>query len=207
MKLTLIAIMLVQTGLLLPRDQDKKEQPAKQGVLPPGWKMESSPEGGFSVALPPGQVITLDEKQPFKGLGEQAIKGVAGFTDSKTVFTAFSFALPKELQKKNATEQLEALGNAFKQELGGGKPKRETKVTVGEVAGLQIEAGDKQGTGIVRVFVARERVFVLMAGGPKLSDSSLEVQAFFGSFKLKAAPGQALPESVYDFQTASMGGK
>jgi hypothetical protein len=187
MKLTFIAILVVHTGLVLPHDQGKKEEPAKQGVLPTGWKLESSPEGGFSVAMPPGPVITLDEKQPFKGLGELAIKGVAGFTDSKTVFTAFSFALPKELEKKTATDQLQALGNAFKQELGGGKPKRETKVAVGELAGLEIEAGDKQGTGIVRIFVARDRVFVLMAGGPKLSGSSLEVQAFFGSFKLKAA--------------------
>jgi hypothetical protein len=186
MKLTFIAILLVHTGLLLPRHQDKKQE-HKQDVLPTGWKMESSPEGGFSVAMPPGPVVTLSEKQAFKGLGEQTIKGVAGFTDSKTVFTAFSFALPKELQKKTATEQLEALGNAFKQELGGGKPKREAKVAVGELAGLEIEAGDKQGTGIVRIFVARERVFVLMAGGPKLSGSSPEVQAFFGSFKLKAA--------------------
>ena len=70
--------------------------------------------------------------------------------------------------------------------LGGAAPKREAKVTTGALSGLEIEAGDKENTGIVRIFVALERAFVLRAAGPRLSAAAPEVQAFFGSFKRQA---------------------
>jgi hypothetical protein len=166
-------------------EQDAKGEPEKSVLLPAGWKLQISTEGGFTVGLPPGAVV-INEKQTFKALGERGIRGVAGFTDNKCVFAAYSFELPEDLKKQSDTGQLEALGKAFRLELGGATPKREAKVTIGKLSGFEIEAGDKQANGIVRIFVAGQRVYVLMAGGPKLSGSSEEAQGFFGSFKLNS---------------------
>lgn len=173
--LALIATLL--SGIAAPGEQTSKKE------LPPGWKSQTSKPGGFSVALPPG-AVAVNEKQTFKDLSERHIQGLAGFVDNKTVFIAYSFALPDELLKLAPSDQLLALGKAFKKELGDAVPQRETKVMSGTLAGLEIEAGDKQGNGIVRLFVARQRVYVLMAAGQKLAATSAGVQAFFDSFEI-----------------------
>jgi hypothetical protein len=164
-----------------------KEEAAKKDALPPGWTVQESKDGGFMVALPPGTLVPLNEKQTLKGLGERTIKGFSSITETKPSFTVFYFDLPDDVKKQSPVVQLQSLMVAIKKELGSATIKRETAIKLAKNSGMEIETLDKEGATIVRMYLVQHRAYVLLVTGPTLSPSAPEsgVATFFGSFKLK----------------------
>jgi hypothetical protein len=172
-------------GELIKVEPRPKPEVVKKNTLPPGWNVHHSAEGNFSVALPPGSLVNLNQVDPIPGLGDRTIKGFKAITESKQSFSAFYFDLPDNVKKQSLNQQIHQVATAFKKELNISDPKRELKIAMGKATGLEVEATDKEGGSIFRVYVLQQRAYVVMARGPNFSASAPETQTFLVSFKLK----------------------
>jgi hypothetical protein len=192
-----------ETGVILDRDAPPVDRPETNSQPPPSvqepsktsvavpvtgeWKEFTSKDGGFSVSFPSSpKEMTLSQPTPLGKFDFHAfaveLPGNAGG------YTVMYFDLPEAMAKQpGVTDQIL---NTIPQQLKSNAPNANLttevkKITLGGHSGREfaVEMPGK-GTAHVRVFLVKNRLYQVIAGGAKERLSSPDTQRFLNSFKL-----------------------
>ncbi len=153
-----------------------------------GWQTFTSPEGGFTVELP-GKIQTRQQVTPtpvgavttymFAAEASRTEAYAIGYADYPGAILA---APPERIFDEAAASGIAGMANTpgFRGRIAeqrsinlDGHPGRETVIDI-----------PGKGTGVLRLYLVRNRLYMLLALGKSISPSSSNVTKFFDSFKL-----------------------
>jgi hypothetical protein len=181
----------------VPQPELKAEEPAPPVVQPPagqapspktpgGWSDYTSKEGGFSVSLPAGKVMQQDLEVPTP-VGKLTIHlhGIELPNDAGAFITMYSdypaVVIAAGTDKLFDGAKVGAAAGSGK----GAKITSESKITFEGHPGREWII-DVPGQGVLKahIFLVKNRLYQLIAGGEPTKVPQKDVQAFFDSFKL-----------------------
>lgn len=148
----------------------------------PNFKPFTSKEGGFTVSLPgKPQQSTSSAKTD---LGPVEMHEVAGTAKDKTTYAVVYCELPAELAKQGDPEKLlDRIRDGGAASVHG-KPIKETKITLGDNPGREIEIDGLGGTRLWRLYLVGGRLYQLLVAPDSGRPPSERAKKFFDSFKL-----------------------
>jgi hypothetical protein len=175
---------------------DEPAQPAappESADKPEGWTAYTSKEGGFTVFLPPGKVIQLEQQLDSPaGKITVHVHGIELAGDKGAFVTMYS-DFPDAVLAAGADTILDGSKAGFlegsKSGMGGfakgAKITSESKITVEGHPGREWKIDvDGKGNLTARVLLVKTRLFILIAGGDTGKVSDKDIQTFFESFQL-----------------------
>lgn len=148
------------------------------------WKELAIADGPFKVLLPGAP----KRKTASRGYGDERTMEFAFTVDRKPereIFIVSYNDVPPKLLSEGAEKILNEVGNTIVQDFADKKtPPKVSAITLEGVPGREvIVAGDKL-TVRARFYIAKQRAFGLIAGGPPGASTDTAAAKFFDSFKI-----------------------
>jgi hypothetical protein len=147
---------------------------------PGGWRLLSSPDGGFSILMPGRWMESLKTAGPPGQLFPLAKSFSAQFKGStfSAAFTDVAGAQGFDPQRQRDVI-LQRLRGTLRQDL---RPVASADGTPGFE--FQVNTGDGRGRALIRLFHNQGKLYELMVVGPRVTGGSADVRRFFDSFTL-----------------------
>jgi hypothetical protein len=149
------------------------------------WQTVTSPDGGFTVEMPPGKVFHFqDELKTAKGTPYTSHQYLVDLGDGKVTFIAQAATFPDDSGISNPKSFLEGFLRAQGKKLNEGKW---TSVAWGALqSAVTVEASGVEGTTDKRCFeaVKGKKAYDLFYWGPLGTAASPDANRFFSSLKI-----------------------
>jgi hypothetical protein len=162
-------------------------------LIQPSWRSYESEAGGFRVDLP-GSPRPLSEMPG--GQGQADVSGVGALLLlRREEYIASYLHIPPHRRTLSDSQLLTDGVNGAVAGVPGARKVSDEPIEVGEFPGREvvIEAPGK-GTGVLRVVIAGDRAFCLIAAGPSVGQGSERARRFLDSFTITDPRLLAVPE-------------
>lgn len=150
-----------------------------------GWKEYVSREGEYSIRIPLGRENDVSQDAPLPNGGKTKVSAhTVDAGPTGTFQIAFNDYPAEAVMATTAERLLNDTKNGFMLTQKGARILGEKKISLGAYPGLEVRIEETNGFGLLRIYIVKNRSYILVAGGPGKRVSSDDVAKFFDSFKV-----------------------
>jgi predicted Zn finger-like uncharacterized protein len=153
-------------------------------MFQPKWHTHKSTKGGFEVELPGPLRPNMEEMAKVKNPDDFHVEGTFLPFEGEVFVVMYGDINANDRQNKTDEQILDEVVKGMREDDPQLQIVRSTPITVSGFPGRELVVSHPDGTGVYRIVVAEDRLYVVFAGGHDAAESSAQVRRFLDSFKI-----------------------